>query len=51
MSFLQRHVREIGIYGQRDAKNLWEAIQRSKTFMDGLNSYRSHAFARMPTQG
>ena len=28
MSFLQRHVREIGIYGQRDVeKNLWEAVK------------------------
>ena len=31
--------------------NLWEAVKRSKTLMDGLNSYRSHAFAHMPTLG
>ena len=37
--------------GMCESGNLWEAVQRSKTFMDGLNSYRSHAFAHLPTQG
>ena len=37
-----------GVWG---SGNLWEAVQKNKIFVDGLNSYRSQAYAHLPSQG
>jgi hypothetical protein len=43
MSFLRRHVRE--------GESMGGGTKKEEPYCDGLNSYRSHAFAHRPAQG